>query len=185
MNLLKLVGFGAAVARFALPFMAALFGKDQAARSRPVFLDQGRSEEDRLNYFTTQGSAVMSYDIFLNHELASSGELFCSDKNLSGYGLIPHPAYPKYNPHGLPVGLTNTAIKDGRGKGEMGRSGAVRHYTTVGSNTGEPQSGFRAATTKHCTFFAPPGMGNRSVARKERPKKLYAILHWQYAQIVY
>jgi len=40
----------------------------------------------------------MFCDIFLNLELANSGELFRSDKNLAGYGLIPHPADPKYNP---------------------------------------------------------------------------------------
>jgi len=72
MNLLKSVGFGAAVARFALAFMPAMFGQDQAARSKPVFLDQGWSEEDRLAYYlTSHGSAVMFYDIFLNLEVAS------------------------------------------------------------------------------------------------------------------
>jgi len=49
MNLLKLVRFGVAVTRFALPFLPAMIGQEQAARSKPVFLGQAWSEEDRLN----------------------------------------------------------------------------------------------------------------------------------------
>jgi hypothetical protein len=82
-------------------------------------LDQGWSTEDRLAYyFTTQGSAVMPYDIFLHLEKANGQDLFRSDKNLAGYGLLPFPADPKYNPDGLPIGITKTTMKDGPWKGE-------------------------------------------------------------------
>src|SRR5277367_2060474 len=57
-----------------------------------VFLDQGWSDEDRLRYYyTSQGSAAIPYDIFLNLETADGRELFRSDENVASYGLVPHP----------------------------------------------------------------------------------------------
>jgi hypothetical protein len=104
---------------FAIAFMPAIFAQNQPARSKPVFLDQGWTEEDRLQYyFTSQGSAVMFYDIFLNLEVPNGQELFHSDKNMVGYGLVPQPADPKYNPDGLAIGLTKRAMADGPWKGE-------------------------------------------------------------------
>jgi hypothetical protein len=93
--------------------------QDQSPYSSVILLDQGWSDEDRLRYyFTSQGSAALSYDIFLNLETANSDELFRSDSNVTGIGLIPFPADPKYNPDGLPIGLTKTVVPDGRWKGE-------------------------------------------------------------------
>jgi hypothetical protein len=114
---------------FSLAFMPAVFAQTQAARSKPVFLDQGWSEEDRLQYyFTSQGSAAMSYDIFVNLEVANGQELFRSDKNVASYGLVLQPPNPKYNPDGLPIGLTKTVMKDGRWKGEwVGMGCALCH----------------------------------------------------------
>ena len=50
----------------------------------------------------------MSYDIFLNLEVAGSQELFRSDANSDRYGLITQPANPRTNPDGLPIGLSKT-----------------------------------------------------------------------------
>lgn len=84
-----------------------------------ILLDQGWSEEDRLRYyFNTQGSAALSYDLFLHLESADSSALFRDDANLVRYGLVPYPADPTYNPDGLPIGLTRTVVPDGRWKGE-------------------------------------------------------------------
>jgi hypothetical protein len=84
-----------------------------------VFLDQGWSDEDRLRYYyTSQGSAAMPYDIFLNLETADGRELFRSDENVVRYGLVPHPADPKYNPDGLAIGLTKTVMTEGPWTGE-------------------------------------------------------------------
>lgn len=94
---------------------------DEAAASygNVTLLDQGWSTEDRLKYyFNSQGSAALSYDIFLNLEKADGSGLFRDDKNLARFGLIPHPADPKYNPDGLPIGLTRTIVSEGRWKGE-------------------------------------------------------------------
>jgi hypothetical protein len=84
-----------------------------------VFLDQGWSDEDRLRYYyTSQGSAAIPYEIFLNLETSDSRGLFRSDENLAKYGLVPHPADSKYNPNGLPIGLTKTVMTEGPWKGE-------------------------------------------------------------------
>ena len=50
----------------------------------------------------------ISYDIFLNLEVAGSQELFRSDANSERYGLITQAANPRTNPDGLPVGLSKT-----------------------------------------------------------------------------
>jgi hypothetical protein len=97
----------------------AVFAQNQPASSKPILLNQGWSDEDRLQYyFTSQGSAVMFYDIFLNLEIANGRELFRSDTNMTRYGLVPYPADPKYNPDGLAIGLTKRVMTDGPWKGE-------------------------------------------------------------------
>ena len=59
-------------------------------------------------YFS-QGSAVLSYDIFLNLEVADSQELFRSDANSIRYGLIPERPNG-INPDGLPIGVSKTTV---------------------------------------------------------------------------
>ncbi|MCX7302927.1 MAG: di-heme-cytochrome C peroxidase [Hyphomicrobiales bacterium] len=84
-----------------------------------ILLDQGWSDEDRLRYyFNTQGSAALSYNLFMNLEEAKSDNLFRADENLARFGLVPYPADPTYNPDGLPIGITRTVVPDGRWKGE-------------------------------------------------------------------
>jgi len=85
-----------------------------------IFLDQAWSQADRDTYYwIPQGSQVMSYDIFLNLEVAGGQELFRSDANSERYGLIPQPAQPGVNPDALPIGVTKTVLTEGRYKGEM------------------------------------------------------------------
>ena len=57
----------------------------------------------------SQGSAVLSYDIFLNLEVADSQDLFRSDANSVRYGLLPESA-SAYNPDGLPIGISKTTV---------------------------------------------------------------------------
>ncbi len=60
-----------------------------------VFLDQGWTPAERAWYYqVSQGSAVMSYDLFLNLEMAGSQELFRSDANSDRFGLITQAADP-------------------------------------------------------------------------------------------
>jgi mono/diheme cytochrome c family protein len=92
---------------------------DQAATASIFRPDQGWSQDDRLRYyFTSQGSAAIAYDIFLNLEAANNQSLFRADENLAGYGFVPHPADPTYNPNGLPIGVAKTEMADGPWKGK-------------------------------------------------------------------
>jgi hypothetical protein len=85
-----------------------------------IFLDQGWSQAEREMYYQiSQGSSVISYDIFMNLEVAGSQELFRSDPNSDRYGLIPQAANPRTNPDALPIGLSKTVITGGRWKGEQ------------------------------------------------------------------
>ena len=91
----------------------------QSASGPVIYLDQAWSEADREWYYHfSQGSAVISYDIFLNLELADSQELLRSDANSERYGLIPEAANPQYNPDGLPIGVSKTVITAPHWKGE-------------------------------------------------------------------
>ncbi len=59
----------------------------------------------------------MSYDIFLNLEVAGGQELVRSDATSERFGLIPQAANPRTNPDALPIGLTKTVMTEGRWKG--------------------------------------------------------------------
>ena len=82
-------------------------GAQQASSERVIYLNQGWSQEDRDWYYHfSQGSAFLSYDIYLNLELADSQELLRSGAN---YGLLPEPASSS-NPDGLPIGISKTTV---------------------------------------------------------------------------
>jgi hypothetical protein len=75
-----------------------------------IYLNQAWSRDDREWFYNfSQGSAVLSYDIFLNLEIAGGQDLFRSDGNLARYGLIPTTAN-QYNPDALPIGISKTVI---------------------------------------------------------------------------
>jgi hypothetical protein len=104
-----------------------------AADDSVIFLDQGWSKADRDTYYwISQGSEALSYDIFLNLEVAGSQELFRSDANSDRYGLIPVAANPRTNPDGLAIGLAKTVVAEGRWKGEyIAISCAVCHNSQL------------------------------------------------------
>jgi hypothetical protein len=102
------------VADLALACAAAAWGAPPAAAQSAsdgiVYLNQAWSQDDREWYYHfSQGSAVLSYDIFLNLEVAGSQDLFRSDANSARYGLLPEPA-STYNPDGLPIGISKTTV---------------------------------------------------------------------------
>ncbi len=109
-----------AVSAAGLCAMSLLAGPATAQSQQPViYLDQAWSQADRETYYQiSQGSAVVSYDIFLNLEVAGSQELFRSDANSDRYGLIIQTANPRTNPDGLPIGLSKTVVEQGPWKGE-------------------------------------------------------------------
>ena len=68
-----------------------------ASAARAVtYLNQAWSQEDREWYYQfSQGSTTISYDFYLNMEVAGSQELFRSDANSERYGLIPQAPNPR------------------------------------------------------------------------------------------
>ena len=75
--------------------------------------------DDRANYHrTSQGSAVMPFDIFIALEEADGTTLFRGDAMSDRYGLITVPADPRTNPEGLPIGVVRTSVESGRWKGD-------------------------------------------------------------------
>lgn len=105
----------------------------QASTGQVIFLDQGWSPDVRQAYYhISQGSTVIPYDIFLKLEVPGGQELFRSDANSERYGLTPDPADPKWNPDGLPIGLSKTVTTEGRWKGEdIGLNCAACHNTEL------------------------------------------------------
>ena len=74
---------------YGLGFLHATPAAAKSASAPVIYLNQAWSQEDREWYYQfSQGSTVMSYDIFLNLEVAGSQELFRSDANSERYGLI-------------------------------------------------------------------------------------------------
>ena len=82
----------------------------QSSDQSVIHLNQAWSQDDREWYYHfSQGSAVLSYDIFLNLEAADSQELFRSGLSSPRYGMIPEAANPD-NPDGLPIGVSKTVV---------------------------------------------------------------------------
>ena len=82
-------------------------GVPQASSEPVIYLNQGWSQEDREWYYHfSQGSAFLSYDIYLNLEVAGSQDLLRSG---SRYGLLPG-SVSSYNPDGLPIGISKTRV---------------------------------------------------------------------------
>ena len=102
-----------------LAFLGIPAAQAQDARDKVVYRDQGWTEEERQQFYrTSQGSALLSYDVFLNLEQAKSDKPFRTDENMVRYGLVPQPADPGLNPDALPIGWTKTVVTEGRWKGE-------------------------------------------------------------------
>lgn len=71
----------------------------------PVYLDQGWDAADSLWFYnTTQGSALMPYDFFLELDQASNDEKFMSPTNMDKFRYLPQKA-TFFNPDALPVGF--------------------------------------------------------------------------------
>ena len=101
---LSLSLLGAANVFLATPAMA------QSTSDNVIYLNQAWSQDDREWYYHfSQGSAVLSYDIFLNLEAADSQELFRSGLSSPRYGMVPEAANPD-NPDGLPIGISKTVV---------------------------------------------------------------------------
>jgi hypothetical protein len=86
----------AASCSFALVLGASSLTMGQTPEDSVIYLDQGWSQADREMYYqTSQGSAALSYDIYLNLEVAGSQELFRSDANSERLGMTIQSANPR------------------------------------------------------------------------------------------
>ena len=111
----------------------SVFGQQPPAEKDVVLLNQGWSHEDRMKYYyTSQGTAVLPYELFVNLEEANSSDLFRSDRISRSLGIIPQAADPTYNPDGLGIGITRAIVPEGRWKGEwVGITCAICHTTQL------------------------------------------------------
>jgi hypothetical protein len=82
----------------------------QSTSDNVIHLNQAWSPDDREWYYHfSQGSAVISYDIYLNLEAAGGPDLFRTDANSMQYGLVPEAAN-QFNPDALPIGISKTTV---------------------------------------------------------------------------
>ncbi len=104
-----------------------------ALPSHTLWLDQAWSEADRRWFYqVSQGSAVLSWDIYANLKTATGSDLFRSDANAIRYGLIPQRPDAKTNPEGLPIGVAKATIGEGRWRGEwVGLTCAACHTSVL------------------------------------------------------
>lgn len=81
--------------------------------STVAFVPQGWTRREREAFwFTSQGSQILSYDIFVNLERADTEELFRSPTHMAGLGYIPWPTTAR-NPAALPIGFVRDDDKIG------------------------------------------------------------------------
>jgi hypothetical protein len=98
--------------------MSQQSAKKTAGNTGVIYLDQAWSPQDRADYYwTSQGSALLSYDIYLALEVADSNELFNSASNADRVGLLVADPDPKNNPDGLPIGVSKKIVPAGQFKG--------------------------------------------------------------------
>jgi mono/diheme cytochrome c family protein len=82
------------------------------------YLDQAWSAQDRADYYwTSQGSALVSYDIYLALEAAGTTDLFSSSTHSDRMGLLAEPLNLAQNPDNLPVGVAKASITVGQYRG--------------------------------------------------------------------
>lgn len=110
--------------RGAVPVADGYFGEDYPV---PVYLDQGWDEADSLWYYnTTQGSALLPYDFFLELEVADSTVKIRDPEIVDKYRYLPQ-RESFFNPDALPVGFVKETYKN---KDYLG-------YTCAACHTGQ------------------------------------------------
>ncbi len=109
-------------------------GQSQVVASpSTVYLNQAWTAQQRADYYWgSQGSALISYDIYLALQLPGSKELFNSASHADSVGLLNDQPDLKNNPDSLPVGITKTTVSSGQYTGVyMGMTCAACHTGQV------------------------------------------------------
>ncbi|WP_111977131.1 di-heme-cytochrome C peroxidase [Algibacillus agarilyticus] len=111
--------------RGAIAIKNGAFGENYAT---PVYLDQGWSPAESLWFYnTTQGSALLPYDLFIVLEDANSTELLRSNTNMDKFRYLPQKK-TFFNPDALPVGFVKDTYK---GHDYVGYTCAACHTSQV------------------------------------------------------
>lgn len=97
-----------------------------------VYLDQGWSAEDRADfYWAPQGSALLSYDIYMTLKDPETGAYMNSPEITDAFGFLREPDHTK-NPDDFPIGVAKSVVKDGPFKGEyIGLTCAACHTNQI------------------------------------------------------
>jgi hypothetical protein len=110
--------------------IAAGLGQSQASdKLSTIYLNQAWTPQQRADYYWgSQGSALISYDIYLALQLPGSKTLFNSAAHADKVGLLMDPPDLKNNPDALPIGITKTTVSTGQYIGVyMGMTCAACH----------------------------------------------------------
>ena len=114
--------------------ISSLFSHAAKADKPPaIYLNQGWTPEQRAHfYWGSQGSALLSYDIYLALQLPGSNEFFNSPANTDRVGLLMADPDLKNNPDNLPIGITKTVVPAGQFAGTyIGLTCAACHTSEV------------------------------------------------------
>lgn len=110
-------------------FGAGLAQSQAAEKLSTIYLNQAWTPQQRADYYWgSQGSALISYDIYLALQLPGSKILFNSAEHADKVGLLMDPPDLKNNPDALPIGITKTTVNTGQYLGVyMGMTCAACH----------------------------------------------------------
>ncbi len=105
--------------RWVVSITTALGASASMAQPAEVtYLNQAWSKQDRADYYwTSQGSALLSYETYLALEAADTKNLFNSAANLEPMGFLMEPPDSIRNPDHLPVGVAKATVTVGQYKG--------------------------------------------------------------------
>jgi len=104
--------------------------------SKVVYLNQGWSADDRADYYwAPQGSALLSYDIYLALKDPETKSLINSPAFTNQFGFLREPAGHPKNSDELPIGVAKSIVKDGPFKGVYaGLTCAACHTNQINYN---------------------------------------------------
>ena len=141
-------------------------GAQQATTADSVILlDQAWSKEDREWYYNfSQGSAVLSYDLFLNIEAADSQDLFRNGLSEPRYGLVPAARQPIQSGR-----VADRRQQDQRCDGNQRLAGRrLRRHDLCGlpRRATEVQGQAHSYRRRHLEHVRFPGFGFRASTRR-------------------
>ncbi len=173
-----LLGLSIAAAGAGFLLVATGTGSAQDAEAPEiVYLQQNWSQADRnAFYWTSQGSALISYDIYMALTDVTTKAPLNSATAASAYGLLLAPPDPAANPDGLPVGVTRSVVPAGP------YAGTYMGLTCAACHTGELRHAGKTIridggkTNSFDMLVWVEGLSASLDAALERPEEFSALL---------